>query len=84
MSVSRLIGMAAATVAVLWLMLDSGWVAEPAPRVMSASLGALGGLFTLGGTAMWLGGRPERAPQWLGLGLGVVGYALARLTFVTA
>ena len=79
---SRVVAIAAAATAVLWVMLDSNWIIEPAPRAMSASLAGLGAIFGVGSAVMYFGGRPERAPQYAGLGIAVFGYALVRLMFV--
>lgn len=78
----RVGAIAAGVAAVLWIMLDSGWVAEPAPAAMSASLAGLGVLFGAGSATMWFGGRPERAPQYAGLAIAVLGYALVRLRLI--
>lgn len=78
----RVGGIAAVTIAILWLMLDSAWFAEPAERVMSASLAGLGALFGAGSAVMWFGGRPERSPQYAGLSIGLLVYAVARLWIV--
>ena len=79
----RVSAIAVAVGAVLWLMLDSTWVTEQAPRAMSASLAGLGAVFGAGSAVMWFGGRPERAPQYAGLAIGVLAYALGRLAFVS-
>jgi hypothetical protein len=79
----RVIAIAAAVFGVLWFMLDSGWLGAPAPLAMSASLAGLGVVFGAGAAVMWFGGRPERTPQYAGLAIAVLLYALVRLQFVT-
>ena len=78
---ARVLAIAAATTAVLYAMLDSGWVTDPAPVAMSASLAGLGVVFGAGSAVMWFGDRQERAPQYAGLAIAVTLYALARLRF---
>jgi hypothetical protein len=76
----RVIATAAAAAAGLWLTLDSGLLtSEPAPRLVSVSLGALGLLFGLGAWATAVGGQPQRSPLLAGLAIGVGGYAVLRL-----
>lgn len=83
MALVRILALAAVVAGVEWFALDSGLLTpEVAPRFYSAALGGLGAIFAAGSTVMYLGGQPERAPQYAGLAVGVLGYALVRLTFV--
>jgi hypothetical protein len=67
----------------LHLMLDSGAVTpDPAPRMVSLSLGGLGVLFGVGAWAASIGGQQARVPLLVGLALGTAGYALLRLALV--
>ena len=76
----RVIAMAGAIAAVLYLMLDSGVVSpEPAASVTSAALGGLAALFGVGAWATAVGGDPAKSPLLAGLALGAGGYALVRL-----
>ena len=76
----RVVGVAIAAAAVLWLMVDSRLVSpEPGPKFMSLSLGGLAALFGAGAWAMHVGGRKERTPFLAGVSLGVGGYAILRL-----
>ena len=80
MVAARVIATAVAAAAIVWLMLDSGLAtAEPAPPMTSASLGGLGLLFTVGGGSMMIAGQRERGQLPLGLGIGLVVYAVVRL-----
>ena len=83
MALVRIVTIGAVVAGVQWFALDSGMMtAEVAPRFYSAALAGLGTIFGAGSAVMYLGGQPDRAPQYAGMALGVLGYALARLTFV--
>jgi drug/metabolite transporter (DMT)-like permease len=77
---SRVLGIAAAVGAVLYVMLDSGVVRpEGTPKVMSVTLIVLALVFTLGAWTSGFGSQPERRPMMVGLALGVASYAVVRL-----
>lgn len=77
---SRIVGVAAAVGAVLYVMLDSGVVRpEGTPKVMSVTLIVLALVFTLGAWTSGFGHQPERRPMLVGLALGLASYAVLRL-----
>lgn len=63
----------------LWLNLDSGRLAAPAPPVTSLPLLGLAAIFAGGAWASTRAGMPRRTPLLAGLAAGVGGYALLRL-----
>jgi hypothetical protein len=66
---------------VLWIALDSGWMArEPAPPGTSVALGMLAVVFGIGAWVMRTGGQPARVPLLVGMALGAGAYALLRAT----
>jgi hypothetical protein len=77
---SRVLGVAGAAAAVLYLLLDSGLArAEPAPKILSVTLGVLALLFALGTWTAGIMGEKTRQPMLLGLALALGGYAVFRL-----
>ena len=77
---SRVLGIAAAVAAVLYVMLDSGVVRpEGTPKVISVTLIVLALVFTLGAWTAGFSGQPERRPMMVGLALGLASYAVLRL-----
>jgi hypothetical protein len=77
---SRVLGIAAAVGAVLYVMLDSGVVRpEGAPKVLSVSLLVLSLIFTVGAWTAGIGNQPKRRPILAGLALGLATYAVLRL-----
>jgi drug/metabolite transporter (DMT)-like permease len=77
---SRVLGVAAAVGAVLYVMLDSGIIRpEGTPKVMSVTLIVLALVFTLGTWTASFGGQPNRQPMMAGLALGLAAYAVLRL-----
>jgi hypothetical protein len=80
MPASRVLGIAGAVGAVLYVMLDSGIVRpEGTPKVMSVTLIVLALVFTLGAWTAGFGNQPERRPMMAGLAVGLAGYAVLRL-----
>lgn len=80
MAASRVLGVAAAVGAVLYVMLDSGIVRpEGTPRVMSVTLLVLALIFTIGSWTASFGNQPNRQPMMAGLALGLAAYAILRL-----
>lgn len=80
MAASRVLGVAAAVGAVLYVMLDSGIIRpEGTPKVMSVTLIVLALVFTLGTWTASFGGQPNRQPMMAGLALGLAAYAVLRL-----
>ena len=76
----RVLGIATAVVAVVWLATDARMLADvPPPEALSWALGALALVFGAGAAVMWYGGQPERAPNPAGLALGLLVYAVGRL-----
>ena len=75
----RVLAIAAAVAAVLWLAFDAG-LGDPPPAGASVALVMLAAVFGTGVWVMRAGGRPERAPLLAGLAIGVGAYALVRLT----
>jgi len=79
MPTGRVLAVAVAVFAVLWLALDSGWMsAAPAPPGTSVALGMLAAVFAVGAWMMQAGGRTGRVPMLVGMALGVGAYALVR------
>jgi len=77
---SRVLGVAGAVAAVLYVMLDSRIVRpEAAPRVVSVALIVLALIFTVGTWTASFGVQPSRGPMLAGLAIGLAGYALLRL-----
>ena len=80
MTASRVVGIAAAVGAFLYVMLDSGVVRpEGTPRIMSVTLLVLSLVFALGTWTAGFGNQPQRKPMLAGLSLGLAGYAILRL-----
>ena len=80
MPFSRVLGVAAAVGAVLYVMLDSGVVRpEGTPRVMSVTLIVLALVFTLGTWTASFGAQKSKQPMLAGLAIGLAGYAILRL-----
>jgi len=77
---SRILGVAAAVGAVLYVMLDSGVVRpEGTPRVISVALIVLAVVFTLGTWTASFGAQKSKQPMLAGLAIGLAGYAILRL-----
>ena len=80
MPASRILGVAAAVGAVLYVMLDSGVVRpEGTPRVISVALIVLAVVFTLGTWTASFGAQKSKQPMLAGLAIGLAGYAILRL-----
>ena len=80
MPASRILGVAAAVGAVLYVMLDSGVVRpEGTPRIMSVTLIVLALVFTLGTWTASFGGASGRQPMMAGMAIGLASYAILRL-----
>ena len=80
MPASRVLGVAAAVGAVLYVMLDSGVVRpEGTPRVISVALIVLAVVFTLGTWTASFGAQKSKQPMLAGLAIGLAGYAILRL-----
>ena len=71
----RVLAIAVAVLAVLWLAFDSKWVSsDPALPGPTASLGMLAVVFGVGAWVMQAGGRTRRVPLLLGTALGCAAY----------
>jgi peptidoglycan/LPS O-acetylase OafA/YrhL len=66
----------------LYLSLDSGRFAEPAPRLFSLPLGGLAAIFGARAWTSSMSADPRPAPYFAGLAIGVAAYALVRLVIV--
>jgi hypothetical protein len=77
---ARVVAVAGAIAAILYVMLDSGVVRpEAGPRVLSAGLIVLAILFAVGSWTASMGGQKNRSSMLAGLSAGVGGYAILRL-----
>jgi hypothetical protein len=71
----RVLAIAVAVLAVLWLAFDSKWVSsDPAMPSPSLSLGMLAVAFGIGAWVMQVGGRPQRVPLLVGTAVGCAAY----------
>lgn len=76
---ARVLAVAGAAAAVLYLMLDSGVVRpETAPQVVSVSLLVLTLIFGVGSWTASIGGQAGRSSTLAGLAIGLGGYAVFR------
>jgi hypothetical protein len=66
----------------LYLSLDSGRYAEPTPRLFSLPLGGLALIFAARAWTLSMGRDARWASFFVGLSLGIGGYAVARLFLV--